>query len=146
MKMTKHRWIGLMLGVTIFLAAFGVALAVTVFQTSKEVPSVLTLGSAVVISSDNLALWHDRERKEPVTFLDFKSVQLKPPLEGSLRPEVWIYIENKSDRDLTLIQPCREVVTKEGVRIGSMDAGLQDLDGKDRRGTCEAQEGGGGGR
>ena len=65
MKMTKNRWIGLIVGVAVFLAAFGAALAVTVFQVSREVPSTLKLGSAVVISGDNLALWHDQAKTRP---------------------------------------------------------------------------------
>ena len=43
MKMIKRRWIGLIFGITVFLAAFGSALAVTVFQVSREVPSTLSM-------------------------------------------------------------------------------------------------------
>ncbi len=43
MKMTKTRWIGLILAVSVFLAAFGVGLAVTLTQVMREVPSTFTL-------------------------------------------------------------------------------------------------------
>ena len=41
MNMTKHRGIALVLGIGVFLAAFGVALGFTVFQVSRDVPSTL---------------------------------------------------------------------------------------------------------
>ena len=119
MKMTKNRWVGVILGVSVFLAAFGVALALTVFQVSREVPSALRLGSAVVISGDNLALWFDKEKTKPVTSLEFVGVQLQPPLKSfsAGRPQTWIYIENKSNIDLTLIAPCGNVENPSGTKI-----------------------------
>ena len=123
MRMTKHRWIGLIVGITVFMTAFGAALAATFFQVSREVPSKLTLGSAVVISGDNLALWHDAEKTKPVTSLEFATIELQPPLmTGSLQPEVWIYTENKSEVTLAFIDPCRDV---EGV--GSLRAEFFDI-------------------
>ncbi len=71
MKMTKRRWIALTVGVSVFLAAFGVALLATVFQVSREVPTTLKIRSAVVISGDNLGLWHDQGKTQPVTSLEF---------------------------------------------------------------------------
>ena len=81
MNMTRNRWVGLVLGVAVFLAAFGVALAITV-QVSQEIPSTLSVKSAVIISGDNLALWHDEAKTQPVTSLEFLKLQLQPPLES----------------------------------------------------------------
>ena len=41
MKLTKKRWIGLGAGVAIFLAAFGIALAITFVQVSQTKPGTL---------------------------------------------------------------------------------------------------------
>ena len=41
--MSRKRWIGLILGLTVFLVAFGVALAATFFQVTREMDSVLRL-------------------------------------------------------------------------------------------------------
>ena len=138
MKMTKNRWIGLIIGVAVFLSAFGAALAVTVFQVSREVPSTLKLGSAVVISDDNLALWHDQAKTRPVTSLEFLGIRLQPPLESipTERPQTTIFIENKSSHPLTLISPCGDVVSPSGARIGFLDAGLHDLPTGGDGSTC----------
>ena len=49
--MTKSRWIGLILAVTIFLAAFGISLALTVFQVSREIPVTVTVADVMVLPS-----------------------------------------------------------------------------------------------
>ena len=124
MRMSRARWLGLFLGVVAFVAAFGVALAVVV-QVSREVPSTVSLGTAVVLPDENLALWHDAERTQPVTSLEFNGVQLQPPLDGFSPPEsprVDIYIENLSDIELSLIAPCDSVHTPDGDRIGFIGA------------------------
>ena len=138
MKMTKHRGTAFILGIGVFLAAFGMALGVTVFQVSREVPSTLGIRSAVVISGDNLALWHDQGKTKPVTSLEFVALQLQPPLKAIDRPGVLIYIQNKSSGDLTLIEPCRDVESPPGTVLGSMDASLHDIPTDDRIGdTCD---------
>ena len=137
--MTKSRWIGLILGVSVFLGAFGAALAVTVFQVSRDVPSTLKFGSAVVISGDNLALWHDQAKTRPVTSLEFLRIQLQPPLEpfGTGIPRTTIFIENKSDLPLKLISPCGDVANPSGARIGFLDAGLVEIPtGRGLGSTC----------
>ena len=128
--MTKHRWVGLSLGIAIFLTAFGVALAVTIIQVSREVPSTLRLGAAVVISGDNLGLWHDEGKTTPVTSLVFDAFQLQPPLDHlSVTNRVYsnIFIENRSDIDLTIIAPCGNVESPPGTVIGQIGADLVDV-------------------
>ena len=58
-QMTTQRWIGAIVGIAVFIAAFGVALAVTWYQGSQDVPAAVSVHSTVVISGDNLGLWHD---------------------------------------------------------------------------------------
>ena len=139
MRFTRKHWISLAVGITILLAAFGVALAVTIVQVSREVPSTLSLSSAVVISSDNLGLWHDEARKEPVTSLKFQGIQFEPPLDSFSRDlDVEVFIENRSDIDLTLIAPCGGVESPPGTFIGKVETALFELaTGKEIGTTCD---------
>ena len=104
-----------------------------------EVPTTMTMSSAVVISDDNLGLWHDQAGTDPVTSLEFTGVQFQPPLDSiSDAPGVWVFIENRSDIDLTLIAPCGDVDSPPGTRIGSMDVDLVDIPSGDSIGnTCD---------
>ena len=53
--MTKSRWIGLILGVSVFLGALGVSLAITTnLQVSREATLNMTVGAAIVLSGDNI--------------------------------------------------------------------------------------------
>ena len=47
LKLTRKRWIGI--GIAIFLAAFGTALAITFHQVSREIPTTLTVSGVVVL-------------------------------------------------------------------------------------------------
>ena len=129
--MVKQRWAGITIGVGIFLTAFVLALAATIIQVSREVPSTISLGMAVVISGDNLGLWHDEEKTLPVTSLEFNVVQLQPPLDNfsvsGNRLYSNIYIENRSDIDLTVIAPCGVVESPPGTIIGGIGADLTDV-------------------
>ena len=110
MVMRKRRWIGLGLGIMVFLGAFGAALAFTIFQASQEVPSTLKLRSAVVISADNIGLWHDMGKTKPVNSLEYLGVLLQKPLQGFLDPETELFIENRSSNlVLRMITPCNDV-------------------------------------
>ena len=129
--MTRTRWVGLALGVGIFLSVFGVAVAVTVFQVSREIPSTLAVRSTVVLSGDNLGLWHDEDKTRPVTSLEFRSFQLQPPLDNlsntSNRVYSNIFIENRSDITLTVVAPCGDVESPPGTVIGQIGADLVDV-------------------
>ena len=105
MKITKHRWTGLGVGIAVFLAAFGVALAAVVVQVSREVPSTLTM--AQVLSDENLGLYWDQEGRVPVTSLDFPLLQ--SPLDSAVPLFKTIYIRNESDIELNLVAPCGDV-------------------------------------
>ena len=83
MRLTRKRGIALIVGITVFLVAFGVALAVTWIQVSQSVPTVLSISPTVIISGDNIALWHDTAKTLPVTgdpALAFSRPQSQPPL------------------------------------------------------------------
>ena len=117
MNLAKHRWMALILGVAVFLGAFGIALAATFFQVSREVPS--TVVPAQVLVDENLGVYHDPEGTDPVTSLEF--VMLQPPL-GPRIPPITVYIKNESDVNLTLVEPCREIFDEDsGQRIGFMN-------------------------
>ena len=123
------------LGTAAFLAAFGVALAVTVVQVSRGVPSTLVL--AQVLADENLGLYHDPEATQPVTSLEFTGLQ--PPLRSGVIET--IYVRNESGIDLTLIEPCRGVFEgddeQNGIRIGFLDSAISSLDGVELGGFCD---------
>ena len=78
----------------------------------------------MVISGDNLALWHDQGKTNPVVSLEYVTLQLQPPLEHYSidPPRAAVFIENLSNTDLTLIAPCGGVESPPGTRIGHMEA------------------------
>ena len=130
MKMTKHRWIGLSVGIAVFLAAFGAALAATFFQASRQVDSALTFRAVEVLSDESLGLYHDAEATNPVGFLDFPVLELKPPLRRSNRTGTrGVFIRNQSDIRLSLIEPCRDIVVNEQ-QIGFMNPEIFNLSGE----------------
>ena len=47
--MTKQRWLGVALGVMVFLIAFGLALAQQLFQVSRTVPADLEVFDTTVL-------------------------------------------------------------------------------------------------
>ena len=124
--MTRRRWIGLILGIGVFLAAFGIALAVTFFQVSREIPTTVTVSPVSVLSSGDLGLYHDSGAKEPVTDLEFTLLNLRSPLRPRV-PDQTIYIRNQSAINLTLIEPCQEVVGGGVQRIGFINPRLRSV-------------------
>ena len=138
--MTKARWIGRIFAVTVFLAAFGISLALTVFQVSREIPATITVSPVVVLSSGDLGLYHDPEGANTVTSLNFRVADFQLPLRQVVGPEI-IYIRNESSVNLTLIEPCREVVVG-GQRIGFINPRLHSLQNGDHLGSvCDRDVG-----
>ena len=135
--MTKHRWIGLIAGIAVFLAVFGAALAATFFQASRQVDSALTFRAVEVLADESLGLYHDAEGTAPVEFLELPVLDLKPPLR---RPDRTggrrVFIRNQSDIALFLIEPCREVIAGEQ-NIGFMNPEIFDMDGNRRGNVCD---------
>ena len=132
MKLAKNRWMAIILGVSLFLGAFGIALAATVvFQVTRQVDSALSLSAALVLADENLGLYHDADATQPFTGeekLEFLGFRLQPPLEnrGKARPEAPVYIKNESNIDLTLIAPCGEVLNlADGRRLGHLDGHIE---------------------
>ena len=141
MNLPAHLLIGLILIIVVSLSAFGIALAVTVFQTSRQVPSALIFSEVEVLSSSDLGLYHDREAAIPATSLQFTALNLQPPLIPRV-PDETVYIRNESDPgiELTLIEPCREVRDAvSGSRIGFMNPQIFDIGGQHRGDVCEGQ-------
>ena len=145
MKLAKNRWMAIILGVSLFLGAFGIALAATVvFQVTRQVDSALSLSAALVLADENLGLYHDADATQPFTGeekLEFLGFRLQPPLEnrGKARPEAPVYIKNESNIGLTLIAPCGEVLNlADGRRLGHLDGHIESAGGEEFLGyICE---------
>ena len=145
MKLAKNRWMAIILGVSLFLGAFGIALAATVvFQVTRQVDSALSLSAALVLADENLGLYHDADATQPFTGeekLEFLGFRLQPPLEnrGKAHPEAPVYIKNESNIDLTLIAPCGEVLNlADGRRLGHLDGHIESAGGEEFLGyICE---------
>ena len=133
---TRKRWLGLILGVALFVAAVGAALAVTVFQVSREVDAELVLSAVEVLADENLGVYWDRELTDPVTFIEFQGAAFEPPLRPGVKRE-WVYVVNHSDKELVLIEPCRGISGPDGENIADIHGGLHDLDGEWLGGTCD---------
>ena len=140
MKITRQKWIGLILGISMFLAAFGVALAATVvLQVSREVDSTLTFRDVEVLPDDNLGVYFDVDGNEPVEHLDFRALNLQPPLHESRETNaIWLYVRNHSEFDLFLIEPCGEIRDRDDdIRIGHVNLHVESLDGSVIGYTCD---------
>ena len=90
-----------------------------------------------VLPDDNLGLYFDREAREPVTSLNFRVLNLKPPLLKSRETApIDVYIRDESGLGLRLVEPCRDVVSN-GQRIGHVEADIFDMEGRRRGHTCD---------
>ena len=141
-QMTTQRWIGAIVGIAVFIAAFGVALAVTWYQGSQDVPAAVSVHSTVVISGDNLGLWHDSAGTQAVASLGYVGRRLPPPLKGSFPAEATVYIENRSIYSMTFVEPCGPVESPPGTAIGHVNADLFDIGtGRHLGDVCKALDG-----
>ena len=59
MRMTTRRWIGIIFGISLFLAAFSIAMALTVFQVSRQIGAELVLSGVEVLADENLGIYWD---------------------------------------------------------------------------------------
>ena len=145
MKLPKRYWFVVILGITVFLAAFAVAFAATWFQGSQVVPSAVNVQTTVVISGDQMfALWRDEAMTEPVISGDgphitFLKVETEPPRRqiNFVRTPP-IFIQNVSSTFARPIEPCHEVIIG-GQPVGAVSAHLRTLGSTDqeRGNTCD---------
>ena len=145
MKLPTRYWLVVILGITVFLAAFAIAFAATLFQGSQVVPSAVNVQTTVVISGDQMfALWRDEAMTEPVISGDgphitFLKVETKPPLRQlNFARTPPIFIQNVSSTFTRPIEPCHEVIIG-GQLVGTVSAHLRTLGSKerDRGNTCD---------
>ena len=137
MRIRNRRWTGAILGTTLVLVALGVALGDIVSRVGQSAAGTLTLSSSAVVSSGDLALWHDRGKNAEVTSVQFEGLALQPPLSSIVNPAV-VYIENLSTADLFLVKPCGTLVdSATNTQIGSMDAEVFSLEGIRLGNTCD---------
>ena len=80
--MTKQRWLGLGVGVTAFLIAFGLALAQQLFQVSRTVPADLEVFDTTVLPDGQLVL--EFRNGTPVEHISFSP---NPPKDTDGRRE-----------------------------------------------------------
>ena len=95
--MTIMRWAGFSLGTAVLLAFLGIALAIILARVNQSVADTMTLRSSVLqASGDQLGLWNDRAKTNPVTSLSFKHLRVQPPLRsiGPDMPQATIFVEN----------------------------------------------------
>ena len=123
-----------MIAIAVFLVAFGIAFAMTVYQATITLDSGVQVEVTVVISGDNFSLWHDAAMTKPVTgdlSLSWDIVKTQSPLPGrSIDSREWIYIQNDSDLRGTPkyarpLAPCQRLIREsDGVDIGSIHANM----------------------
>ena len=145
MKLPTRYWLVVILGITVFLAAFAIAFAATLFQGSQVVPSVVNVQTTVVISGDQMfALWRDEAMTEPVIsgdgpYITFLKVETKPPLRQlNFARTPPIFIQNVSSTLVRPIEPCHEVIIG-GQLVGTVSAHMRTLGStdQDRGNACD---------
>jgi len=108
MDWIKSKWyiLSLVLGVSAFLAAFGVAYAGFV-QWSREQPSKATSQAATVLAPESMKLFQDAGLTDELTadeVLEFPAVvRLQPPLQRSTSAWVELWLRNDSDIPMNLL-------------------------------------------
>ena len=137
---TGARWVGFSLVAAVLLVVLGVALAVVVARVNQSVADTLTLRSSVLqASGDQLGLWNDQDKTEPVAALRFRKLRIQPPLRsiGPDMPRATVFVENTTTGDLYLVQPCGDIESPPGTVIGTMDAVVHTLGGDLLGNTCD---------
>lgn len=139
MKLTKKRGIGAVIGIAVFLVAFGIAFAITYYQAVITLKSGVTVTTTIIISGDNWSLWHDAAMLQPISGdLDFTwdITQTQAPLRArSLFTDRVFYIQNDSGLRGTPkvgrpLAPCQSFIKSDGTFVGSTGATLwADVDG-----------------
>ena len=138
--MTIAGRVGLSLLAAVLLAASGIILASIVARVNQSAADTLDLRSSVLqASGDQLGLWHDEAKTDPVTSLEFSKLQLQPPLRtiGPDMPKATVFVENKTTGDLYLVQPCGAIESPPGTVIGTMDAVVHTLGGDVLGNICD---------
>ena len=143
MKLTKKRGIGAVIGIAVFLVAFGIAFAITYYQATITLPSGVTVQSTIILSGDNFSLWHDAAMTMPITGdldLSWDVTRTQAPLgRRSFVSQEEFYIQNDSNLRGTPMMarplaPCQELIRdSDGQRIGDVHAQMwadPDGDGK----------------
>ena len=139
--MTIMRWAGFSLGTAVLLAFLGIALAIILARVNQSVADTMTLRSSVLqASGDQLGLWNDRAKTNPVTSLSFKHLRVQPPLRsiGPDMPQATIFVENLTTGDLYLVGPCGNAVSPQGTILGFLDALVSGGPNELKGSTCNA--------
>ena len=129
--MTNRWWLSLVLGTTIILVSVGAAVVLGLTLRGQSDADSVTLQSQALVTSGDLKLWSDRNRTSEVTSLRFELPPVtQPPLRLLTVPLVIqeLFIENISTVDLWLRRPCGDVESSPGVKIGTMDVRVYELD------------------
>ena len=145
MKLNKNRAFALLLGITIFLTAFGIAFAAVWVQGELFVTSGVKIQTAAIISGDQMwMLWKDPEMTEPIVsgdgpYITFFKVESEPPVQQiKFVRTPPIFIQNVSNTFARPIEPCREVIIS-GQPVGFVSAQFRTVGPgeQDRGDTCQ---------
>lgn len=94
--MLKRPSVAILAGITIFLFAFGAALAVSYVQGTKTLPGTLDLQSTVVVSGDTLfKLCQDAEMTRPVTDIRWEAATFSEAM--ALAPTIAVTTDSTGD-------------------------------------------------
>lgn len=133
MNTIKGRWPLLILGVTVFLAAFGVAFAVSshpTWQVWQKKEGTATLNPLRALSSGDMVVSFDSTGDQQVVSLQFPTWHSTPPVRSWRRaaPQT-VWFHNNTDTgvgpavNLRPVDPCHEVLRKgTNQKIGKIEA------------------------
>ena len=128
------------LGTAVLLVALGLLLGTIVARINQSSADTLTLRSSVLqASGDQLGLWHDEAKTDPVTSLQFRKLQIQPPLRpiGPDMSLATVFVENMTTGDLYLVGPCGDVESPPGTTIGTIDTVVHNLGDSLLGNTCD---------
>ena len=135
--MTKRRWTVPILGIAVFLAAFGVAFASQhhpTWQVWQNKGGTAALNPLVTLSSGDILVSFDGTGAQQVASLEFK---VEPSLGRSVGQTVWFH-NNTDAVNLRPIDPCQDAIrSSDGAVIGRVEAELWDAAGNPRGSTCD---------
>ena len=150
MKLTKKRWIGLAVGIAIFVAAFGLAFASQhhpTWQVWQVKDGTATLNPLNTLSSGDMLISWTGDQSSVVMELDFNTwhtTAANDPIRWWSGSEpVWVYFHNNTqDVNLRPIDPCQDAVrNSDGQHVGRLEAQMWNAAGDHMGSTCWDQWG-----
>ena len=108
----KWNWFAIVLAVSAFMVAFGIAMAATV-QWSREQPATLSSVAADVLPSDSMTIFRDEALTDELVqgeVLEFPTlISFQPPLTGFVEgntTSINLWLRNDSEIPLAVLRIC----------------------------------------